>query len=136
MQRFDGGRHRQEPRQDSHAACRGGCPPARPANAFADLLAEALRARDLGAVERAVQLFVGCRIYLPRSVTLARDADTPVALARRLLAAGVGRAAAVAMVAQRRQISERHARRVVTRALADTMGQAVSAGRGKVESST
>lgn len=135
MQRFDGGRHRQEPRQDSHAACRGGCPPARPANGFADLLAQALQARDLGAVERVIRLFGGCKVYLPRRLVHTR-ADTPVALARRLLAAGVGRAAAAELVARRRQISERHARRVVARALADTMGQTVAAGRGKVEPST
>lgn len=136
MQRFDGGRHRQEPRQDSHAACRGGCPPARPANGFAVALAEALRARDLGAVERVIRLFGGAKVYIPRTIAPARDADTPVALARRLLAAGVGRAAAAELVAQRRQISERHARRAVAQALADTMGQTVAAGRGRVEPST
>lgn len=104
-------------------------------NGFAVALAAALRARDLGAVERVIRLFGGCKVYLPRAIAQARGADT-VALARRLLAAGVGRAAVVSMVAQRRQISERHARRVVAGVLADTLGQTVAARCGRVESST
>ena len=105
-------------------------------NGFAVALAAALRARDLAAVERVVKLYSGSRVYLPQSTLRRRDADTPVALARRLLAAGVGRAAAAELVARRRQISERHARRVVARALADAMGQTVAARCGRVESST
>lgn len=103
-------------------------------NGFADLLAQALQARDLAAVERVIRLFGGCKVYLPRMLVHTR-ADGPVDLARRLLGAGVGRAAVVAMVAQRRRISPRHARRVVARAL-DTLGQTPSAPRRKVEPST
>lgn len=105
-------------------------------NGFAAALAAALRARDMDAVERVVKLYSGSRVYLPQSTLRRREADTPVALARRLLAAGVGRAAAVALVAQRRQISDRHARRAVAQALADTLGQTVAAPRRKVEPST
>lgn len=104
-------------------------------NGFAVALAAALRARDMDAVEHAVKLYSGSRVYLPRRLVHTR-ADGAADLARRLLAAGVGRAAVVALVVQRRQISERHARRAVARALADTLGQTVAAGRGKVESST
>lgn len=98
-----------------------------PRAGFAAALQAALQRRDLDDVERVLQLYAGAKVYLPRSLTRQRDAGAAVALAHRLLAMGIRRDVVARLVAQRRQISPRHARRAVARALADTLGQAVAA---------
>jgi hypothetical protein len=88
------------------------------------LLAAAAGPEPLRGVQAVLRQWAGERVYLPR--TRPQDEDTAADLARRLVAAGVGRGAAVEILLQRRELSPRHARRLV-RAAVDMRGQRMAA---------
>lgn len=95
-------------------------------NGFAEALLAALAGADpRREVERVLRQWAGERVYIPRRALRQRD-ELPADLARRLLAAGVGRAAVVAIVRDRRGVTARHARRLVAVALADMRDQTMS----------
>lgn len=93
---------------------------------IAALLKAAGEPDPVRAVEAVLWEWGGERVRLPRRPLRAEDSAAD--LARRLVFAGVGRGAAVAMLLQRRDISPRHARRLV-RAAVDVRGPAMSASR-------
>lgn len=100
-------------------------------DAFAEaLLAAAAGPEPLRAVEGVLRQWAGERVYVPRR--RAQTEDTAAALARHLVGNGVMRSAAVAILLQRHDISERHARRLV-RAAVDRRGQGMSALRSMID---